>query len=283
MPRYIPHAFQKLRPGATVHSAQTPITHGKAAQPAEDQQIESVFQGLELFISNHVEQFYDLGRVEQSYDSGLSGVMDIFDFEPTGPKGVKAGLRRYIASKIFKYVIGMTPDQPTTTQSKILAITPFLILSPKLPEYDRGIPAAFRDHIHRTLEPYVHYDKKSRWRLHLDDILKQGTELARLVSSQRGSQWRIGRFDPVTIRCDVRVFPSLLKNGTIIRREETQIGCGKPKEKLGKTSRMRNWGARQTSRLVGSPGRKRNLVVAKLIISVADETNRPRKAVIDPI
>lgn len=177
----------------------------------------------------------------------------------------------------------MTPDQPTTTQSKILAITPFLILSPKLPEYDRGIPAAFRDHIHRTLEPYVHYDKKSRWRLHLDDILKQGTELARLVSSQRGFQWRIGLFDPVTVRCDVRVFPSLLKNDTIIRREETQIGCGKPKEKLGKTSRMRNWGARQTSRLVGSPGRKRNLAVAKLIISVADETNRPRKAVIDPI
>jgi hypothetical protein len=208
----IPSSFQDVQ--------RIPTHHDNASQPAEDKAIEKAFLNLGFFISSHVDQFYKLV---------IPAGINIFDFEPTESTGVKAALRRYIASNVFKLVAGMTGNMSRGMNSMVPMIARFRILNhnPNIPDFDEDEFALRLSRLLQTLEPYTYNDEKlkDRWRHHLEDILRQGSDLERMVSSQPGSRWQVGSLEPPVLKSrhvDILVFPSLLKNGKEVQAKVTQ-------------------------------------------------------------
>jgi hypothetical protein len=185
-----------------------------------------------VFISRHVDEFYSLA---------MPVGKNAFDFKPTGSGGVKVALRRYIASHVFELVAGMVEDISMGTHGRTPTMTLCSILIPHPQEFDQK---TFALRLHQNLQPYTHGDatQKVRWKGHLEDIMIQGSELARMLSSQPGSRWEVGSLDPPISNSGVLVFPALFKNGNEIRAKEAHLGEGKPKRNFGvATLRKRNW------------------------------------------
>ncbi|KAF8242076.1 hypothetical protein K440DRAFT_664979 [Wilcoxina mikolae CBS 423.85] len=208
---------------AVVSTAKSTQPLVKSVQPAEDQKIEAAFGNLELFIASHTEKFYNLSLP-------LSG--EICEFEPAGATTTKAALRRYIARNVFQLI---RDDKSTGIRS----------------END------CRDRLVRELKPYTLTDsEQDKWKKHLDDILKQGTVLGEMLSSQRGTKWQIGTLFPATTKplniIDVLVFPSLQKDGNEVRAEKKFRGTKKPKP-TSRTIKLRGYFKRKNSMSPDNP------------------------------